>query len=151
MPNVVVADASCLIVLDEISRLDLLTALYHEILLTPEVAEEFGNPLPEGFHIQRPKQTIFPQLLSVKLDRGEASAIALCLEHTGSLLIIDEKRGRNVAQQLGISITGTLGICLAAKEAGLISEIKPLIKAVAATDFFMSEQLIHKVLRLAGE
>ena len=45
--RIVIADASCLITLDNIDETDLLPKLYEEIIVTPEVASEVGPSLPE--------------------------------------------------------------------------------------------------------
>jgi predicted nucleic acid-binding protein len=50
MPNVI-ADTSCLIVLSNIGQLDILRELYKIVLITPEVAVEFREILPEWIHI----------------------------------------------------------------------------------------------------
>ena len=49
------------------------------------------------------------------MDAGEASAIALASELQPSLLIIDDLKGRKLAEQLHLTYTGTLGICLKAR------------------------------------
>jgi predicted nucleic acid-binding protein len=54
------------------------------------------------------------------LDTGEASAIALAMETVNSTLIIDEKKGRKFAKNLGLQIIGTLKILLLAKQHRLI-------------------------------
>ena len=46
MSEVVIADASCLILLDKIGYLNLLKSLFSEVFVTQEVIEEYGNPLP---------------------------------------------------------------------------------------------------------
>ncbi len=43
------------------------------------------------------------------VDEGEAEVIALAL-HSSAQILIDEKRGRNVARKLGLEIRGTLGL-----------------------------------------
>ena len=61
------------------------------------------------------------------LDPGEAEAIALAIERAPSLLLIDEREGRQVARTLGVPLTGTLGILLRAKGLGHTPAIKPLL------------------------
>ena len=50
-----------------------------------------------------------------------------------------------------ITVTGSLGILLRAKNSGLIVAIKPLLNAIGATNFRLSEQLVQLVLKQAGE
>lgn len=109
MPPVVIADASCLILLEKIGALELLQQLFGQVLVTDVVAREYGLPLPAWLQVtavQSPRQV---QLLALTLDPGEASAIALALEQPDSLLIIDERRGRAVAQQLQLNTTCLFG------------------------------------------
>ncbi len=85
------------------------------------------------------------------LDKGEASAIALALEIKDSLLIIDELKGRKLAQKLGVTITGTLGVLVQAKQNGYIPLLRPLLDKVNQTDFRLSEQLVKETLKQVGE
>lgn len=151
MPPVVIADASCLILLEKIGALELLRLLFGRVLATDVVAQEYGLPLPAWLRVtpvQHPRQA---QLLALTLDWGEASAIALALEQPGSLLIIDERRGRRVAQQLQLDTTGTLGILLRAKQEGHLVALRPLVEAIATTNFRLSPGLVQLVLEQAGE
>ncbi len=50
------------------------------------------------------------QTLNNTLDLGESEAIALALETAADILIIDEKRGRLKARELGIPTVGLIGI-----------------------------------------
>ncbi|MEX0685007.1 MAG: hypothetical protein WD267_00955 [Balneolales bacterium] len=92
MPKTIVADASCLILLKKIDRLELLHQLFDNILITELVAKEFRNPLPKWIKITNPSITLQKGLINI-LDAGEASAIALATEQLDSLLIIDEAKG----------------------------------------------------------
>ncbi len=52
---------------------------------------------------------------------------------------------------LGLRMTGTLGILLMAKEAGLIPAVKPVLDGLRQTEFRMSSQVYREVLVKAGE
>ncbi|RTQ50201.1 DUF3368 domain-containing protein [Hymenobacter gummosus] len=151
MPPVIIADASCLILLEKIGALELLPRLFGRITVTDIVAAEYGLPLPEWAAVKVNQDASQLQLLSLTLDRGEASAIALALEQSDCLLIMDERRGRQVAFRLHLPVVGTLGILLRAKSSGLIGAIKPLLDAIGTTNFRLSNQLVQLVLKQAGE
>ena len=151
MPPVIIADASCLILLEKIGALELLPQLFGRIIVTDIVAAEYGLPLPEWVAVQTVQDASKLQLLALTLDRGEASAIALALEQTECLLLMDERRGRQVALRLQLPVVGTLGILLRAKSSGFIGAIKPLLDEIGATNFRLSEHLIQLVLKQAGE
>jgi predicted nucleic acid-binding protein len=144
--DIIVADASCLIVLQNIGELSLLQKLFDEITITEEVRNEFGLPLPEWIKIPTVANSGEKHLLSVLLDKGEASSIALALEITDSILIIDEKKGRRIARELGLITIGTLGVILKAKEKGLIESTTGLIKQLESTGFYLSQSLKEKLL-----
>ncbi|MGI4884392.1 MAG: DUF3368 domain-containing protein [Janthinobacterium lividum] len=135
MPPVIIADGSCLILLEKIEGLELLPQLFGSITVTDIVAEEYGLPLPAWATVQAAQDARQLQLLALTLDRGEASAIALALEQSDCLLIMDERRGRLVARRLQLTITGTLGILLQAKSSGFIAAVKPLLEVISATNF----------------
>ncbi|MEB3337021.1 MAG: DUF3368 domain-containing protein [Leptolyngbyaceae bacterium] len=83
---------------------------------------------------------------------GEAEAIALALEIGAEQLLIDERRGRMVAERLKLSYVGILGILLEAKSQGLILTIQPLLDALRnQAGFWIAEPLYQKVLQLADE
>lgn len=84
-------------------------------------------------------------------DAGEATSIALASELSDCLLIVDESKGRRVAKEMGIEITGSLGSMIAAKEKGIIHPVKPILDKVKRTNFRISNDLENKILHLVNE
>jgi predicted nucleic acid-binding protein len=85
------------------------------------------------------------------LDKGEASAIALSLELDNSIVIIDDLKGRNVAERLNLRYSGTFGLILKAKQIGIIQSVKPILTKIRETNFRFSEKLFKVILEQAGE
>lgn len=135
MQKVIIADTSCLILLDKIRELNLLNQLFGEITITQEIADEFSSELPNWFKIEHTVNKTYQKILEASLDRGEASAIAFAIEQKDCLLIIDDYKGRKFAEQLGIKITGTLGVLVQAKLSGQINSVKPILEKIKKTDF----------------
>jgi predicted nucleic acid-binding protein len=151
MQATIISDTSCLILLDKIEELSLLEKLFEQVITTQIVADEFGKPLPEWMLIENPKDKINQIILEATLDKGEASAIALAMEQTDCLLIIDELKGRKLAKKLGLNITGTLGLIIEAKNSGHISSVQPVLQKIKQTNFRISEELKKAILSQAGE
>jgi predicted nucleic acid-binding protein len=114
MNKIIISDTSCLIALSNVGLLDILKELFQEIIITQEVSDEFGEYLPDWIKIEKVKNTGKQSDISMNLDKGEASSIALALEIENSILIIDELKGRKIAKSFNIEIIGTIGILLIA-------------------------------------
>jgi len=149
--SVVITDTSCFILLDKINALEILQSVYKNVVTTPEIAAEFGKPLPDWILIKAVKNKQRQFLYSGKVDAGEASAIALAMELPSPLLILDDLKGRNLASQLNLSYTGTLGLLVLAKNAGIIKELKGYFDKIADTDFRVSPALLQTILEKSGE
>lgn len=151
MPRTIIADTSCLIVLANIDELHLLQQVYGQIVITPEIAAEYGTKLPDWIQVVATKDLVRKKLLELQVDNGEASSMTLALEIAGSTVIIDDYRARKIAALLGIKYTGTIGVLIKAKLTGIVSSIKPLIAKIKATDFRISHELEQMALSEAGE
>ena len=82
----------------------------------------------------------------------EAEAIACALEVKAKLLLIDERRGRLVANRLGLSVTGLMGVLLLARKRGLIDSIRPSLDDLRrVAGFWISDALYRRVIEEAGE
>lgn len=139
--SIVIADSSSLMALDNIGETEILRMLYGTVSVTPEVEREFGLPLPVWIEVKSATSNL-PQYAEVNgLDIGEASSIALALEIPDSLLIIDEKKGRRVAEHLNIEIIGTVGILIKAKNAGFLKSPETLLSRLESVEFRLSDVL----------
>ena len=147
MPEVIIADSSCLIALHRIGHLNLLKELFGCITITAEVAEESKMSLPNWIQTKTVKNVALMHVLQTNLDCGEASALALGLEYRNPLILIDERKGRKRAVELGLKIKGTLGILFEAYHKGLIPNLKTEIDALRQINFRMSNQLIDQILK----
>jgi uncharacterized protein len=159
---IVVSNAGPMIALARIDRLDLLQSLYGQLSIPPGVKEEvvdFGQGLAGAVEVDSAEwieavdvhnQTAV-NLLREQLDAGESQAIVLAIELHATLLLIDEARGRRIAQAQGLNVTGTVGTLVAAKRRGLIEAVTPLLDKLVAAGFYMSGELHRTAQVLAGE
>lgn len=165
---VVVSDASPLICLAAIRHFNLLHLLYGDVLIPQAVWQEITRApaFGAGASLQvaadaraagwlqvatAGNRPLVTQLETV-LDPGEAEAIALAVERAPSLLLIDERDGRQVARTLGVPLTGTLGVLLRAKARGHTPAIKPLLaELIEQHHFRLHPDLVHHVIAEAGE
>jgi len=159
---IVVANAGPLISLAQIGQLDLLPALYGNIYIPPAVKTEVvahGGERPGAaaiglagwITVLAVRDQTAVELLQERLDAGESAAIVLAIEQHADLLLIDEARGRRVAETRGLRKTGTIGTLVTAKQRGLLSTVTPCLYALRASGFRMSDDLYQQAIQLAGE
>ncbi|HEX7411229.1 MAG TPA: DUF3368 domain-containing protein, partial [Bacteroidales bacterium] len=134
------------IALGNIGLLGILKGLYKEIIITQEVKDEFGDDLPDWIIIRKVINITRQAEIALRLDRGEASSIALALELKNSILIIDEIKGRTVAKSYNLEIIGTIGILLLADKNGLIKDFMSTIRLLMNKGFRVSDKLIGKLI-----
>jgi predicted nucleic acid-binding protein len=65
--------------------------------------------------------------------------------------VLDDALARRVAEVLGLSFTGTLGLLLDAKRVGLIPEVGPMLDRLEALRFRLAPHTRTAVLRMAEE
>lgn len=161
----VIINATPLIHLGKLGKLNLLTQLYSNIITTREVKNEvLTKNYPEYSVLKmafdnwimiqdaNDKTVMDNLILSQQIDFGEASVIALALEQENDvILLLDDLIARSVAKSLGIKISGTLGIILEALYSKILSadEIKLLFDdLVTETPFRISVKLYQSITQL---
>ena len=95
--------------------------------------------------IKKVKNPLVRLLLSdLNLGKGESEVIALASE-TGIKTIIDDIKARKVAETLGLSVTGTIGILLKAEKSGLIESAYNKAKELKDKGFHVSDELLDDI------
>ena len=153
----VIVNSTPIIALAEIGRLDILKDLYGEVIIPNAVRDEVTVKDPrrlEGhdwIRVMAISNIAAKEMFTSALHDGEVKIMLLAKEIGAELVIIDDGLARRHAKYLGLTITGTIGVLLRAKSAGIMKEIAPVIDALIQNDFYISDEVYHEVLRLAGE
>jgi predicted nucleic acid-binding protein len=151
MHKIVVSDTSCLIILEKIGQLTILQNIYSEIVTTPEVEFEFGSKLPAWIKVIAANNRTRQNELNRRIDLGESSAIALAFEIENSLLLVDDLKARKVAEEMGLSFTGTLGVLVKAKQMGIVSSVRSMLEELHKHDFRFSAEVEQDILLQSNE
>jgi len=152
--NVIISDSTTVIILLNIKRLDILKNIFDEVFIPYKVYDEIvveeNITLESSFFIKKMiEDKRLYKLLSRSLDPGESEAIVLAKEMNLSL-IIDEKKGRKIARNMGINIMGFLGLLLLnhKKKSLPEDEILEIYYSAKKASFRVSEKLEEQFLSL---
>ena len=147
--------------LHQLRLLHLLASLAHHVIVPPAVVHELAAGCAQGVDLPSPEQLDWVSIrapvsksaipLVTDLGTGETEVLALALESTDSVAVLDDALARRVAAMLGIRVRGTLGLLLDAKQAGLLTAVAPLLDQLQALGFRLNPQTRVGLLDLAGE
>lgn len=155
----IVADSSALIALAACDGLELLLKVYDEIKIPEAVFSETVAP-------EKPYSEILGNFLADKvvhvdatrwvltaggLGHGEIEAMALYKQLNANALLIDDHRARVIAEHNQINCIGALGFLLLAKQGGITQSVKPFVQKLRQSSIYYSDDLLEKVMKLAGE
>ena len=112
--KLIISDSTTVITLLNIGRLDVLKNIFSLVYIPQKVYDEVVIEEKivlekEFFVVKEISDKNLYTLLSKSLDAGECEAIVLAKEMELSL-IIDEKKGRKIASNLGVNIFGFIGL-----------------------------------------
>ena len=155
----VVVNTTPLIALAEIGELHLLKDLYGEIYIPDAVFEEIkSEPAYSEVRVASEwiKQvSVSPagntDMLSSRLHTGEVEVIQYARESDADLVILDDQLARRTAKYLGLTITGTLGVIIKAKEKGYVQSVKPIMDKLIQNGLYISPKVQEDVLKLSDE
>jgi len=154
--HTVVSNTTPLIAFIKKNELDLLKKLFTKILIPQGVYDEISKNAPKH---TREKDMLVKEiekgwlkirnvksfkLSKLNLGKGEVEAINLCFEIETPLLLIDEKKGRNIAQSYKIDVIGTLGALALANKRNLKNkqEINENLNLLIKNNFYFSSDII---------
>jgi predicted nucleic acid-binding protein len=157
-----IVDASPLILLGKIHRLDLLVKLCPSFVIPTAVSLEIlagpdSDPAKVWIRSESICARVAPitpvpvKIIAWDLGAGETSVIALASSLTPSICILDDLAARNCAKVFQLPVIGTLGILLKAKTAGLVPQLHPEIDRLISAGSMLGPSVIHQALTLAGE
>jgi predicted nucleic acid-binding protein len=145
---IVVADASPLIFLAKVRRLDLIYALLGADILVPVAVRE--ELLPAG--VDRAEEVVLeaflatcrvetvrrPRRFASVMSRADNAALTLAIRRRAAYILCDERAMRRMAETEGIRPLGTLGVLLRAMRREIIGpdEAKRLIDLLVGTHGF---------------
>lgn|SRR3989338_98955 len=164
-----ISNASPLIYLGKLNKLDLMIKLFNKIEITHSVYEEIvcreDDYKPEVEIIKDfvDKKLIIIEKLdekmneqsnfiknSFKLHTGESDTIALALQKRKKKVIIDEKYARRTAELHGLFPIGTLGVILLAYKRKIILEydVKNIVEGLVLGSFRTGADVLNEFWKL---
>ncbi len=161
----VYADATALIGLARIDRLDRLDLLPTPIRVTAhvwgEVAGDAARPGVTALFAARDRGLLVvveegDPAAYPELDAGEATVVSAAAA-TRAAVLLDERKARALVASEPVlreaipQASGIVGLILLAKRRGRIPAVRPLIQELVRQSFWMSPRLYHEILRLADE
>ena len=155
MASIWVINASPLITLAKIGRLDLLAARDRSVIAPQAVVDEIlegpeSDPARLAFEASPPAEIrdapTDPAVLAWNLGQGETAVLSLALAE-GALAVIDDREARVSARVLGVRFTGTLGIVIQAVRAAREPAAAPLIHALRQAGLRLGDEAVADALR----
>jgi predicted nucleic acid-binding protein len=156
--GIVIADSGPIISLALINKLELLDSLFDDIIIPEAVWIEISNDDSKPFHKRicayfkdKVQQIKGFNDLTFIMDYGESESVILYKEVQANFLLIDDKKARTIAENLGINCIGTLGLLSIAKDKQLFDKLKPIFEDLLKNNRFYSIWLLNAILTQKGE
>jgi predicted nucleic acid-binding protein len=73
------------------------------------------------------------------------------MRNSGFTAVLDDRRARSFARELGIPLLGSLRVIVIAREKNLIPSAKSALNRLRGAGAYVSDALIERAIQLAGE
>lgn len=152
---IVISDTSPLHYLVMIDHIEVLPKLYGQVFCPAEVLAECLHPHtpaplrswasspPPWLIVETASHWTHPSLQ--KLDPGEAAALRLAHDRKADLVLMDERKGREAASELGFKIAGVVAVLADAASNGLLDFDAAIATLCQTTNFRISPKVIAAV------
>jgi predicted nucleic acid-binding protein len=152
---IVVSDTSPITALLTVGAESLLTQLFAEVVIPRAVRDELlrnHSVLPLWLRVEVPHDLQKIREFSHTVDMGEAEAITLAIELRADRLLIDERKGRQLAAQQGVPVIGLLGVVLLSRRRELITSARVLLDQIEReAGMYLERNLKEAALKTVGE
>jgi len=164
-----ISNATPLIYLARLGKLNLLKDLFGQIQVPPEVKTEtvdrgkakaysdayiIEQAINEGWLIEDQltaenveKSEALAQMTGI--DTGEAQAMILARQRNEKTVLIDQSNARKVARQMGLNPRGTMFVILSAAKRKLVTkeEAKKMLETLIEENFYISAKIYSETLK----
>ena len=161
MAETCVVNASPLILLDGGGLLSILKGSFSNVLVPQEVSREvLRGPVSGDLSILLTSPSWIltkdappppDSILVWDLGPGETAVLSYALRHAGVTAVVDDLLARRCANSLGLPISGTLGMVLAAKQRGEIRSAREVLETLRQNGMHLSDRVMNRALALVGE
>ena len=152
---IVVSDTSPISALLKIGQVQLLKELFVEVIIPVAVQNELlraQSNVPAWVRVESVQDSVSVGEFRTLVDAGEAEAIQLAKELGADRILIDDHKGRTLAEREGIRAIGLVGVIALAKKKALIpSARKILLDLQGRAHIYVSQQIVDAVLKELGE
>lgn len=151
-----VLDASPFIILARANYLDFVPKLLSPVVIPRAVAIEISAGRaddPAVRFLERGASWLsivdlipaLSPLATWHLGPGESEVLEYARRNSGTVAVLDDKAARRAARTLAISLTGTLGIIVAAVQMNLLPSLPSAIDAVRACGLYVDSATISRL------
>jgi predicted nucleic acid-binding protein len=164
----VVADSGPLIHLAVARQFFLLKRFFDKAIIIPQVYDEVvtqgkGKPgdselsqaLGEGWVVVESvtELTGVRRLVTPRISQTDAAVVACALEREIHLILAYDPDVRELAEQEGLAVIGTVGILVRARLEGILLELRPLLDHLVESGFRLDPKgrIYREALRRVGE
>ncbi len=159
--GIAISNTSPLLYLYRIGGLAWLARLFAEVWVPDAVIVEIEAGRQRGYDVPVIEQCpwikrvnprhVPEEWLALDLGPGELAVLTLAFEHREQVVLLDDLLARRIAQAAGLQVWGTLRVLLESKKRGIIPKVAPHVDKLVQAGMWVSEDLRHRILRLAGE
>jgi len=154
-----VVNASPLILLCKVGRVDLLRRLCHSVCVpegvVAEITAEPDDPacrfISTCTWLRQVVASVPDGVKAWDLGRGESEVIAHALATPGFRPLLDDAEGKSCSLSFGLKPLGTGGLLVLAKREGFITSVGEVLDDMRAKGLWISDPVIQAILQQAGE
>jgi len=147
----VVSNSSPLIVLTKINRIDLLKHLFTSVYISEEVYSEVykikKGHCPRWIKVVKVKGRMAVDALDAIVDKGEAETIILAKEMNIKHVLMDDRKGVNLARKMGLEPLRTTTIIGIAYKNDLLAYIQKELLNLREKGYWITDYYIEEITK----